>query len=230
MRQDGYAAAADGSTTAAVCQLGIHGSNRTHQDWPPISDFNSGPQSVPEPPVRLEEGSSGLVGRIALFVTFAATVALLIIFAKPLSQLAIGLFEAYSGSGQATRTNRLAANPTVCSRASFALCRSSARSREYNGSCSCGECSRCAAAAIRPRTAAGAAGPASAIHLTNATGRASGSRAASRTGIGAPKNLFRGVTDNEIRFGISAPFSGAAKELGQNMQARHRNCIQCCER
>ena len=31
-------------------------------------------------------------------------------------------------------------------------------------------------------------------------------------------NPVRGVTDNEIRFGISAPFSGAAKELGQNMQ------------
>jgi ABC-type branched-subunit amino acid transport system substrate-binding protein len=28
----------------------------------------------------------------------------------------------------------------------------------------------------------------------------------------------RGVTDKEIRFGISAPFSGAAKELGQNMK------------
>ena len=28
----------------------------------------------------------------------------------------------------------------------------------------------------------------------------------------------RGVTDTEIRFGISAPFSGAAKELGQNMK------------
>jgi branched-chain amino acid transport system substrate-binding protein len=31
-------------------------------------------------------------------------------------------------------------------------------------------------------------------------------------------NPVRGVTDSEIRFGISAPFSGAAKELGQNMQ------------
>ncbi len=28
----------------------------------------------------------------------------------------------------------------------------------------------------------------------------------------------RGVTDQEIRFGISAPFSGSAKELGQNMK------------
>jgi branched-chain amino acid transport system substrate-binding protein len=33
-----------------------------------------------------------------------------------------------------------------------------------------------------------------------------------------PRNTFRGVSDNEIRFGISAPFSGAAKELGQNMK------------
>jgi ABC-type branched-subunit amino acid transport system substrate-binding protein len=28
----------------------------------------------------------------------------------------------------------------------------------------------------------------------------------------------QGITDNEIRFGISAPFSGAAKELGHNMK------------
>jgi ABC-type branched-subunit amino acid transport system substrate-binding protein len=33
-----------------------------------------------------------------------------------------------------------------------------------------------------------------------------------------PKHVFRGVTDTEIRFGISAPFSGAAKELGQHMR------------
>jgi branched-chain amino acid transport system substrate-binding protein len=32
------------------------------------------------------------------------------------------------------------------------------------------------------------------------------------------QNPVQGVTENEIRFGISAPFSGAAKELGQNMK------------
>jgi len=32
------------------------------------------------------------------------------------------------------------------------------------------------------------------------------------------RTSVRGVTDSEIRFGISAPFSGAAKELGQNMK------------
>jgi hypothetical protein len=29
---------------------------------------------------------------------------------------------------------------------------------------------------------------------------------------------IRGVTASEIRFGISAPFTGPAKELGQNMK------------
>jgi len=33
-----------------------------------------------------------------------------------------------------------------------------------------------------------------------------------------PAPTVRGVTDTEIRFGISAPFSGSAKELGQNMK------------
>ena len=32
----------------------------------------------------------------------------------------------------------------------------------------------------------------------------------------------RGVTDNEIRFGISAPFSGATKELGHHMNSRSK--------
>ena len=33
-----------------------------------------------------------------------------------------------------------------------------------------------------------------------------------------PQSTFRGVTDSEIRFGISAALSGPAKELGQNMK------------
>jgi len=33
-----------------------------------------------------------------------------------------------------------------------------------------------------------------------------------------PTAAVRGITDSEIRFGISAPFSGPAKELGQNMK------------
>ena len=38
------------------------------------------------------------------------------------------------------------------------------------------------------------------------------------TGGSEPAALVRGVTDSEIQFGMSAPFSGPAKELGQNMK------------
>jgi ABC-type branched-subunit amino acid transport system substrate-binding protein len=39
----------------------------------------------------------------------------------------------------------------------------------------------------------------------------------SRAEPSAPRSTFRGVTDKEIRFGISAALSGPTKELGQNM-------------
>jgi ABC-type branched-subunit amino acid transport system substrate-binding protein len=45
--------------------------------------------------------------------------------------------------------------------------------------------------------------------------------ALSPTSLGQDSSVsstFRGVTDREIRFGISAPFTGPAKELGQNMK------------
>ena len=48
------------------------------------SDFPSWPEPVPEPPPpphRLEDGPSALIGRVALVVTFAAVVALVLIFA-----------------------------------------------------------------------------------------------------------------------------------------------------
>ena len=193
--------------------------NRPQQDWPPISDFNSGPQSVPEPPVRLEEGSSGLVGRIALFVTFAATVALLVIFAKPLSQLATGLVEAYSsGSGQASKTNRVAANNTaVPEHSSPAADRApvpvNTMAVAAAGSVPVAQPQQYAPAQqlvqpVVPQQSISqmqqAALPAPAQPLA--------------AGSGAPKNVFRGVTESEIRFGISAALSGPAKELGQNMK------------
>lgn len=44
------------------------------------------------------------------------------------------------------------------------------------------------------------------------------SSAPARLASAEPAPIVRGVTDTEIRFGISAPFSGPAKELGQNMK------------
>ena len=43
-------------------------------------------------------------------------------------------------------------------------------------------------------------------------------RLATVGGASEPASIVRGVTDSEIRFGISAPFTGPAKELGQNMK------------
>jgi branched-chain amino acid transport system substrate-binding protein len=43
-------------------------------------------------------------------------------------------------------------------------------------------------------------------------------RLATAGGASEPAPTVRGVTDSEIRFGISAPFSGPAKELGQNIK------------
>jgi branched-chain amino acid transport system substrate-binding protein len=43
-------------------------------------------------------------------------------------------------------------------------------------------------------------------------------RLATVSGANEPAPTVRGVTDSEIRLGISAPFSGPAKELGQNMK------------
>jgi branched-chain amino acid transport system substrate-binding protein len=193
--------------------------SRPHQDWPPISDFNSGPQSVPEPPVRLEEGPSGLVKRIALFVTFAATVALLIIFAKPLSQVATGLFEAYSGNGQASKAGRLATNTTVVPEQSPSADRAPAPANRM-AVAAAGSVPVAQPQQYAPQQPVPPVQPVlpqqSNSQMQQAVLPAPAQPLAPESG--PPKNIFRGVTESEIRFGISAAFSGPAKELGQNMK------------
>jgi ABC-type branched-subunit amino acid transport system substrate-binding protein len=181
---------------------------RAHREWPPISDFNSSPQRVPEPPVRLEDESSGLIARVAMFVSFAALIALLIIFAKPLSQFAIGLFDSHSERADAKTDRAPVRTPAPEQRAPAS--RASVPTEPI----------AVASAANTPVTAqpqpyAGTqpqqpGGQQQAALSNPAQPRAQESRPSN--------NLVRGVTDNEIRFGISAPFSGAAKELGQNMK------------
>jgi branched-chain amino acid transport system substrate-binding protein len=63
-----------------------------------------------------------------------------------------------------------------------------------------------------PPTSAAVASP-SAQPANNAP-----TRLATVGGATEPAPTVHGVTDSEIRFGISAPFSGSAKELGQNMK------------
>jgi branched-chain amino acid transport system substrate-binding protein len=190
--------------------------SRTRREWPPIADFYSSPQRVPEPPVRLEDESSGLIARVALFVSLAALIALLIIFAKPLTQFAGGLFDNYSERADAKTDRAPARTPQPEQRAP--VNRASAPTQPMV----------VAAAANTPVIAQPQSypgnqpqqQPASQSQLPGGQQQAALSNPAQPLAQESrpSNNLVRGVTDNEIRFGISAPFSGAAKELGQNMK------------
>jgi branched-chain amino acid transport system substrate-binding protein len=176
---------------------------KTAQERRPGSDFSSWPEPVPEPPPpphRLEDGTSTLVGRIALVVTFAAVVALVLIFAKPISQGAHALFDTASRAVQTSKSIDLLTPTNVPSNDPVPA-------------------TRVAAASAPPAPVAQPA-PASVGQSAPANQQATLSTPAQPLGQEptVAKTTFRGVTDNEIRFGISAAFSGPAKELGQNMR------------
>ncbi len=182
--------------------------SRPHREWPPIAEFNSNPNRIPEPPMRLEEEFSGLIARVALFVTFAAFVALLIISAKPISQFAAGFFDSYSKTAD-EKTNRAPIRNAA-----------SERPAPTNPASSSPQVIAVAAAGSTPVIVPPQLYPATPPQQPNVQQQAALSGPAQPfAGESRPSNnLVRGVTDSEIRFGISAPFSGAAKELGQNMK------------
>jgi branched-chain amino acid transport system substrate-binding protein len=180
---------------------------RSAQDRRTTSDFTSWPEPVPEPPPpphRLEDGTSTLIGRIALVVTFAAVVALVLIFAKPISQGAHTLFDTASRAVQTSKSIDILTPTNVPSNDPVA------------------PATRVAAASAPPPAAAPAPQPAPASVGQSAPTGPQASLSSPAQPIGQDpttiKTTFRGVTDNEIRFGISAPFSGPTKELGQNMR------------
>ena len=184
------------------------------------SDFPSWPEPVPEPPPpphRLEDGPSALIGRVALVVTFAAVVALVLIFARPISQGAHALVDA---------TSRLFGS----SKSTDLLTAGNASSSQFTGSPT-----RTASASVAAPVPAPVAQPAPAAAQPAAVAQTAPTTVAQASSGGqqlslstpaqplgqepsGPKVMVRGISDNEIRFGMSAPFSGANKELGQNMR------------
>jgi len=184
------------------------------------SDFPSWPEPVPEPPPpphRLEDGPSALIGRVALVVTFAAVVALVLIFARPISQGAHAVVDATSRLfGSSKSTDLLTASTASESTASQTRTASASVAAPVPA-----PVAQAPAASVQPAPAA-VAQPAP----TSVAQASSGGQQLSLSSPGqplgqepsSPKVMLRGITDNEIRFGISAPFSGAAKELGQNMR------------
>ena len=146
------------------------------------------PEPVPEPPAWRADGLLVLMGRLVTVAAFAALIALLVIFGKPLLQR-VAVLEPDSPPTQVSKpADRLTANDAPANRALVPA----------------------AGIVATP----GAAPPATAQGQQAALSPIS-KPLGQESSVGS---AVRGVTDSEIRFGISAPFTGPAKELGLNMK------------
>ena len=173
--------------------------DRVHRDRRTTAEFASWPEPIPEPPPQLlKETGVGLIGRIAVVVAFAALVAFLTVFAKPLWQDARVLFNADAERLQAAKSDRLTAN-NVPTNSPLVPATGIAAAPGAEPSAS----AQTPQAPLSPAQAQQAPPP-----ISQPLGQEPRS----------VNNPVRGITDSEIRFGISAAFSGAAKELGQNMK------------
>ncbi|MGB6938552.1 MAG: ABC transporter substrate-binding protein [Xanthobacteraceae bacterium] len=154
------------------------------------------PHPVPDPPPS--DWVLALLGRIAKVAGFAALVALLAIFGKPLLQR-LALLEPDSQTTQVSKpSDRVTANDAPANRALVPA----------------------TVIAAASSAAPSASAQAQQAPLPPAQGQQA-SLSPSSNPVGQESNAnsaVRGVTASEIRFGISAPFTGAAKELGQNMK------------
>src|SRR5262249_32275785 len=128
----------------------------------------------------------------------AAVVALLAIFAKPITQGVRALFADMPAAEAAKPSDRLTATSDV-SRPSDRLTTNIPQARPAPS----GPMVATATTEVAPPQQQQAPQPAQQAALTPPQ---------------EPRTTFRGVTDSEIRFGISAPFTGPAKELGQNIR------------
>jgi ABC-type branched-subunit amino acid transport system substrate-binding protein len=123
-----------------------------------------------------------------MVAAFAAAVALLVVFAKPLLENVAPLLRADSQTGQGSKSaERVAVNDISA-----------------NG-------------ALNPTTAMAAVPSGAPVQQAPLTQQASLSPISNQSGP-VRNDSVRGVNNSEIRFGISAPFSGSAKELGQRMK------------
>jgi branched-chain amino acid transport system substrate-binding protein len=152
------------------------------------------PEPLPEQPARQENGLLPLVGRSVKVAAFAVLVALLAIFGKSLLE---GVSPLNSGSQTkqvSEPSDRLTANNAPANRALVPA----------------------AGIAAAPGAAPSATAQTQQVPLSPAQGQQAALSPISKPlGQGS---AVRGVTDSEIRFGISAPFTGPAKELGQHMK------------
>ena len=156
------------------------------------------PEPVPEPLPRRGDGLLAQIGQMALVAVVAAVVALLAVFGKSLLE---GVSPLNSGSQTkqvSEPSDRLTANEAPANRALVPA----------------------AGIAAAPVAAPSATAQAQQAPLLPAQGQQAALSPISKP-LGQESSVnsaVRGVTDKEIRFGISAPLTGPAKELGQNMK------------
>jgi ABC-type branched-subunit amino acid transport system substrate-binding protein len=180
-----------------------------------MSEVPGGPEPVPQPPLRLDETST-LIGRIAMVATFAAVFALVAIFAKPIWQGAQAMLDSVLQTSDSAKSNRLATNQASTDRPTATTGAATATKVATAG----GEMT----ASTPPQPPAPAQPsiqpPASLPPAVSAPAQQQATLApVSPPPAQEPRRVFaRGVSDTEIKFGISAAFSGSAKELGQNMR------------
>ena len=155
------------------------------QDRQTRSEIASWSERNSEPSRTVGDGVMTLMGRIVAVVSFAALVAIVTIFAKPLWQGAL-TNEGSQTSQAAKPSDRLTANNAPVNNALVPA-------------------TTIAAAPVTPPAA-------------TSVGQSSASGQRASLSPQDPPSTVRGVTDSEIRFGISAALSGPTKELGQNMQ------------
>ena len=186
-----------------------------HQDRRASADFASWSEHIPEPPPQLlEDTSVALVGRIAVVVTFAAVVALLIIFAKPLWQDARALFNAERDISDVLRLQSAKSDQLTANRPLVPATEVAAGSGAEPPAIA--QVQQAPLSPISHPLGQEPAEPSASLQVQQTphspTSHPLGQEPRS---VNSP---IRGVTDTEIRFGISAPFSGPARELGQNMK------------
>lgn len=162
------------------------------------------PESLPDEPPPEKDGPLALMARIGKVTGFAALVAVLAVFGKPLLQQ-VGLFDSQATQGS-KQPDRFTANDAQANR-TFAP-GTAIGAAPGAGSSASAQPQHAPPAPVQPAPPPSA--PAQQTSLSpssNPLGQESNANSA-----------VRGVTASEIRFGISAPFTGPVKELGQNMK------------
>ncbi len=190
---------------------------RMHHERRTTAESAASPERFPEQPVPLQnKTSSSLLVRVSLVVVLAAIVALGFIFAKPIAQGIFAKFDLMQPSKTAERpTTNPAANNTPVNEPAVPKTRVAVASAVVVPTIAT---QPAAAAPAQPAPADPVPAVVSVTPPANEPPHQVSVPPASQPDPSTVKPLVRGVTDTEIRFGISAPFSGAAKELGQNMK------------